>query len=84
MCLQVGALDKLEGFCAQHGANFYNLPTPPLPSSQEGKGSSRRKKVVLKRETTKIPSSFPFGAAGELIPLRAGETVAWTVHEAAE
>jgi dihydroorotase len=78
----VGALDKLEGFCAQHGANFYNLPQPPPPQEGEGGEGSRRKKVVLKRETTKIPASYPFGAAGDLIPLRAGETVAWAVHEA--
>jgi dihydroorotase len=71
----VGALDKLEGFCATHGAAFYDLPYAAPPGT-------RTAPVVLRRRPTPVPASFPFGAAGvELVPLRAGETVAWAVSE---
>jgi dihydroorotase len=58
-----GALDKLEGFASVHGADFYRLPRNP--------GT-----VTLLREPWEVPARYPFGA-DELVPLRAGERIAW-------
>ncbi len=59
----VGASDKLEAFASFHGADFYGLPRNP--------GT-----ITLRRQPMAVPASFPFGG-DELIPLRAGETLAW-------
>jgi len=58
-----GALDRLEGFAAVHGADFYGLP--------HNAGT-----VTLLREPWEVPDHYPFGA-DELVPLRAGERIAW-------
>lgn len=58
-----GALDRLEGFACHHGADFYGLPR------NEGT-------VTLERSSTPVPANYPYGA-GELVPLRAGASVAW-------
>jgi dihydroorotase len=60
---EAGALDKLEGFASQHGADFYGLP--------RNKGS-----LTLVREEWTVPKTLRFGKE-ELVPLRAGETVPW-------
>ncbi|MBK1719564.1 dihydroorotase [Thiocystis violacea] len=60
---QAGALDRLEGFASHHGADFYGLP--------RNTGTVR-----LRREPWRAPESYPFGG-GQLIPLRAGESIAW-------
>src|SRR3954465_6924753 len=57
------ALDKLEGFASQHGAQFYNLPA--------NKGS-----ITLVREEWTVPATVKFGD-DVLVPLRAGETIPW-------
>ncbi|HEY2807627.1 MAG TPA: dihydroorotase [Steroidobacteraceae bacterium] len=64
-----GALDKLEGFAAFHGADFYRLP--------RNSGS-----ITLVREPWEVPSSLPFGA-DELVPLRAGERIGWRLASGA-
>ena len=58
-----GALERLEGFAAVHGADFYGLP--------HNAGT-----VTLLREPWEVPDRYPFGA-DELVPLRAGERIAW-------
>jgi dihydroorotase len=58
-----GALDRLEGFAALHGADFYGLPRNAAT-------------VRLLREPWEVPDHYPFGA-DELVPLRAGEHIAW-------
>jgi dihydroorotase len=58
-----GALERLEGFAAVHGADFYGLP--------RNAGT-----VTLLRESWEVPDHYPFGA-DELVPLRAGERIAW-------
>ncbi|HRY16807.1 MAG TPA: dihydroorotase [Candidatus Competibacteraceae bacterium] len=58
-----GALDRLEAFASFHGADFYGLP-------------HNAETITLQRQAASIPESFPFGT-GELIPLRAGETLNW-------
>jgi len=60
---QAGALDRLEGFASRFGADFYRLP-------------HNRERLRLIKETWRVPSSCPFGR-NRLVPLRAGETVAW-------
>jgi dihydroorotase len=58
-----GALDKLESFASVHGADFYGLPR-------------NRGTITLLPEPWEVPARYPFGAA-ELVPLRAGEPIAW-------
>jgi len=60
---RAGALDKLEAFASFHGADFYGLPR-------------NRDSISLRREAWTVPAEMPFGAA-TLVPLRAGELVAW-------
>ncbi|WP_066565440.1 dihydroorotase [Snodgrassella sp. CFCC 13594] len=62
---RAGALDKLEAFASQNGARFYGLPQ-----------NSDTLTLVKKPQT--IPAYFDYGEE-RLIPLRAGETVAWSV-----
>jgi dihydroorotase len=57
------ALDKLEGFAAFHGADFYRLP--------RNSGS-----ITLVKESWEVPPGLPFGE-DELVPLRAGERIGW-------
>jgi dihydroorotase len=58
-----GALDRLEAFASLNGAAFYGLPV-------------NEDKVTLRRESWKMPTHYDYGS-DKLVPLRAGETVAW-------
>ncbi len=58
-----GALDRLEGFASHFGADYYGLPR-------------NRDTIALRREPWQVPAAYGFGD-GELVPWRAGETVAW-------
>jgi dihydroorotase len=60
-----GALDRLEGFASRHGAQFYGLPV---------NGDT----MTLAEEPWPVPPDVPFGA-DRLVPLRAGENVAWKI-----
>jgi dihydroorotase len=60
-----GALAKLEGFASFHGADFYRLP--------RNAGT-----LTLTKEPWEVPQHYPFGT-DELVPLRAGERIAWRV-----
>ena len=60
---EVHALDKLEGFASFFGADFYNVPR-------------NTQRVILQREQWQVPASLAF-AEHCLIPLRAGENIAW-------
>ena len=62
-----GALDKLEGFASHFGADFYGLPR-------------HSDKVTLEKRQWTLPNAYPYDG-DELIPLRAGEAVAWRVIE---
>jgi dihydroorotase len=62
---EAGALDKLEGFASRFGPQFYKLPL--------NSGS-----ITLERTDWKVPASLPYGV-GELVPLRAGETIPWKI-----
>jgi dihydroorotase len=60
-----GALDRLEGFASHFGADFYGLPR-------------NADKVTLTRQPWTVPGTYPYGEHA-LVPLRAGERVAWSV-----
>ena len=62
---QVNALDKLEGFASFYGADFYGLPR-------------NTDSITLQKQDWTVPNSMTFGKE-KLIPLRAGETVSWTL-----
>ena len=62
-----GALDRLEAFASERGADFYGVPRSTST-------------VTLERAPWQVPPSYPFGQ-DEVVPLRAGETVAWRVVE---
>jgi len=66
---QAGALDRLEAFASFHGADFYGLPRNSTT-------------LTLQREAWTVPNELPFGEA-TLVPMRAGESVAWRVRTAA-
>lgn len=62
-----GALDRLEGFASFHGPDFYGLPR-------------NRDHITLRRDSWQVPAELTLGA-DTLVPLRAGETIAWRVVE---
>ena len=61
----VGALDKLEGFASFYGADFYGLPR-------------NKTQITLVKQSWIVPDSLPFDE-DVLVPLRAGQCVAWKV-----
>ena len=62
---QANALDRLEAFASHFGPDFYNLPR-------------NTGKLILKRQSQSIPDEFPVGDS-TVVPLRAGENLAWTI-----
>jgi dihydroorotase len=60
---QAGMLPRLDAFAAEFGADFYRLPR-------------NAGHITLIREPWTPPASYAFGD-GELVPLRAGETIQW-------
>lgn len=60
---EAGALDKLEGFASFYGPDFYSLPRNTA-------------QVTLLKQSWMVPDSIPF-ADDVLVPLRAGQAVAW-------
>jgi dihydroorotase len=59
----VGRLDRLAGFAAEFGADFYGLPR-------------HEDSITLLKETWVPPTVYDFGQ-GALVPYRAGEPIAW-------
>jgi dihydroorotase len=64
---QAGMLNRLEGFASGFGADFYRLPR-------------NRERIRLIREAWQVPDSYAFGP-GRLVPLRAGESIAWRLAD---
>ncbi len=58
-----GALDRLEDFASRFGAEFYGLPR-------------NSDTITLVKQAWTVPEHLDF-STGRLIPLRAGESVAW-------
>lgn len=61
---QAGRLDRLEAFASFHGADFYRLPRNP-------------DQITLRKHAWQVPAAYAFGEDDTLVPLRAGETIAW-------
>jgi len=59
------ALDRLEGFASHFGADFYRLPRNTAT-------------VALEKRPQKLPAAYDYADGDKLVPLRAGETLAWT------
>ncbi|MGD1953357.1 MAG: dihydroorotase [Leptolyngbyaceae cyanobacterium] len=59
----VDALDKLEAFASFYGPDFYQLPR-------------NTEKITLTKTTWRIPAEVSLAKSG-LVPLRAGEEMAW-------
>ena len=64
----IGALDKLEGFASFYGADFYGLP----------RNTAR---ITLARRAWQVAAEQPYIEGDTLVPLRAGESVAWSLVE---
>ena len=61
---QAGALDRLEAFASFFGPDFYRLPR-------------NTESVSLEKIAWTLPPSLSYAESDELIPLRAGEALAW-------
>lgn len=61
------ALDKLEGFASFFGADFYKIPRNSA-------------KITLSKNPLSVPAEYIFGDS-TVIPMRAGETVSWSIEE---
>ncbi len=59
-----GALDNLEAFASFYGPDYYGLPR-------------NTEKITLRREPMAVPASLDYTDSDRLVPLRAGESVAW-------
>ncbi|MGD8936714.1 MAG: dihydroorotase, partial [Thiogranum sp.] len=66
---RAGALDRLEGFASLHGPDFYGLPR-------------NTDSIVLEKRAWQVPASYPLGD-DRLIPMRAGESIAWKLEKPA-
>ena len=62
-----GALERLESFACAYGADFYGLP--------RNSGT-----LTLLPEPWQVPARYAFGTE-ELVPLRAGERIAWRLAQ---
>ncbi|HZF24890.1 MAG TPA: dihydroorotase [Steroidobacteraceae bacterium] len=62
------ALERLQGFASEFGADFYGLPR-------------NNSAITLTREEWRVPQTLPFGP-GQLVPFRAGESMPWRLESA--
>jgi len=61
---QAGALDRLEAFASLNGPAFYGLP----PSTE---------RITLAKDAWEVPAAYDYLVGDPLVPLRAGEMLAW-------
>jgi dihydroorotase len=64
---EAGALDRLEGFAARFGADFYGLPYNATT-------------VTLEKVDWRVPDHYPLGES-RVVPLCAGETLSWRIRD---
>ncbi|WP_416140554.1 dihydroorotase [Halomonas sp. HK25] len=64
---EVGALERLEGFASHYGPDFYGL-------------ARNADTVTLMREPWQLPESLPYAGGQRIVPLCAGETLAWRLQ----
>jgi dihydroorotase len=60
----VGKLERLEGFASNYGPDFYGLPR-------------NADRIRLVKRSWTPPANYSIGGTDRLVPMRAGETVAW-------
>jgi dihydroorotase len=60
----VGKLEALEGFASDFGADFYGLPR-------------NTDRIRLAKRAWTAPANYPMGGDNRLVPMRAGESIAW-------
>ena len=68
---QAGALDRLEGFASRHGPAFYGL-------------EPNHDTITLSRRPCPVPTACSGGSSGDLVPLAAGSTLAWSLDAPAQ
>jgi dihydroorotase len=61
---EAGALNRLEAFASLNGPRFYGLPV-------------NEQTVTLERAPTVVPDGVALPGGDEILPFRAGETLAW-------
>jgi dihydroorotase len=64
---QAGQLQRLEAFASERGPDFYGLPR-------------NSDSITLDRNPWQPPASYAF-ADSEIVPFRAGETIAWKLRD---
>lgn len=60
----VDALDRLEAFASFNGADWYGLPR-------------NREQIKLVKDAWTVPATLDYLPGDPIVPLRAGETIAW-------
>lgn len=60
-----GALDRLEGFAAFFGADFYGLPR-------------NRERITMRKKAWAVPETLRYGS-DTLVPLRGGASIDWQI-----
>ncbi len=65
---QLDALDKLEGFASEHGANFYGLP--------KNDGT-----ITLTRQSWTVPDTVTLPDGTPMVPFFAGQTLNWKLEK---
>jgi dihydroorotase len=58
---------RLQRFLTEDGARFYGLPL------------NSQRPIVLHKQAQQVPATLPFGKDNTLVPLRAGQTIAWSI-----
>ena len=61
---QAGALERLEAFASLNGPRFYGLP-------------ANADTITLERHAWQLPEHYPYADGQRIVPLQAGETLAW-------
>ncbi|KTC80849.1 dihydroorotase, homodimeric type [Legionella cherrii] len=64
---ELNQLKQLNNFLSRFGAEFYQLP----PNEQT---------IELVKSPQMIPNHLPFGSS-QVVPIAAGETIQWSIHE---
>ncbi|WP_346798372.1 dihydroorotase [Halomonas sp. Bachu 37] len=61
---EAAALERLEGFASHFGPDFYQLPR-------------NTDRITLRRQEWTMPEAYPYAGDQRIIPLQAGQSLAW-------
>ncbi|KNC77392.1 dihydroorotase [Sphaeroforma arctica JP610] len=59
--------EQIVGFTSANGRAFYDLP-------------DLKQNITLVKESATVPQSYAYGEAGEVVPFKAGQTLAWSLR----